>query len=66
MTDVTFEDVLKFAEQLTPEEQEELIVRLRTQPITQKRPSLQFPVDDLGTWDDTFSLRREDWYDDQR
>lgn len=63
MSDITFEEVLKFAEQLTPEEQDRLIERLR---LRRKRQPLQFPVDDLGAWSDDFSLRREDWYDDER
>jgi hypothetical protein len=67
MADITFEDVLELAEQLTPEEQAKLIERLTTKPPPTKRPPLNFPVDDLGAWKDSFSLRREDWYgDDER
>lgn len=64
MADITFEDVVKFAEQLTPEEQEKLIARLESQRVRGKRPSLNFPVDDLGAWPEGLSLRREDWYGD--
>jgi hypothetical protein len=30
-----------------------------------KRPPLNFPIDDLGPWPEDWSLKREDWYDDE-
>jgi len=30
----------------------------------QKRPPLNFPVDNYGSWPENLSLRREDMYDD--
>ncbi|MBI1258826.1 MAG: hypothetical protein GC204_15255 [Chloroflexi bacterium] len=62
MADIRFEDVLELAEQLTPEEQKQLIAVLQTKPASHKRPPLNFPVDDLGAWTKGLSLRREDWY----
>lgn len=67
MADITFEDVLELAEQLTPEEQAKLIEYLTAKPVPMKRPPLNFPVDHLVPLKDSFSLRREDWYgDDER
>lgn len=67
MTDITFEDVLELAEQLTPEEQDKLIAELSAKRPARIRPPLNFPVDDLGPWPEGLSLRREDWYgDDER
>jgi len=65
MTNITFEDVLELAEQLTLEEQEKLIKSLESRRVRGKRPPLHFPVDDLGAWPEGLSLRREDWYGDE-
>ncbi|MBW4627983.1 MAG: hypothetical protein KME49_21345 [Brasilonema octagenarum HA4186-MV1] len=32
--------------------------------IKEKRPPLNFPVDNYGSWPENLSLRREDMYDD--
>jgi len=64
MADITFEEVLKFVEALSPAEQDELIEHLRAKRTSPKRPPLNFPVDDLGEWTEGISLRREDWYGD--
>lgn len=66
MADITFEDVLELAEQLSPEEQARLIEELQLKHQHPKRPPLRFPVDDLGPWPEAFSFRREDWYGDER
>lgn len=67
MADITFEDILKFAEQLSPVERARLIAELQAKRPSGKRPALIFPVDDLGAWPEGLSLRREDWYgDDER
>lgn len=34
------------------------------QQTKQKRPPLNFPVDNYGPWPENISLRREDMYDD--
>lgn len=64
MADITFEDVLELAEQLTPEEQDKLIAELSAKRPSRTRPPLNFPVDDLGPWLEGLSLHREDWYGD--
>ena len=64
MDKITLEAVLELAEQLPPEEQDELVERLRSKK-TVKRPSLSLPVIDVGPWPEQQSLRREDWYDDE-
>jgi hypothetical protein len=68
MADITLEDVLELAEQLTPDEQARLIEVLQAKhPRKGKRPPLNFPVDDVGPWPESLSLRREDMYgDDER
>ena len=62
MNKITLEEVWELAEQLPQEDREELVKRLRIQ----KRPPLNLPVIDVGPWPDELSLRREDWYDDER
>jgi hypothetical protein len=67
MADITFEDVLELAEQLSPEEQARLIDELQAKRPARQRPPLNFPVDDVGEWPEGLSLRREEWYgDDER
>jgi hypothetical protein len=65
MAGIRFEDVLELAEQLTPEEQKQLIEALQTKSAPRKRPPLNFPVDDLGAWPESLSLRREERYIDE-
>jgi hypothetical protein len=62
MRDITLDEVLKLAEQLTAQEQAKLIERLQEKQET--HPPFNFPVIDLGPWPENVSLRREDWYDD--
>ncbi len=64
MDKITLEAVLELAEQLPPEEQDELVERLRSKK-TVKRPPLSLPIIDVGPWPEQQSLRREDWYDDE-
>ena len=66
MTDMTFEDVVRAAEQLSDEERIALIERLQNSLKKRPgiRPALNFPVDDLGPWPEGLSLRREDMYGD--
>lgn len=66
MADITFEDVLELAEQLSQEEQARLIEELQLKRQNPKRQPLRFPVDNLGPWPEGFSLRRKDWYGDER
>ncbi len=33
--------------------------------LAPKRPPLNFPTDNLGPWPEDWSLKREDWYDDE-
>ncbi len=67
MTDMTFEDVAKAAEQLSEEDRSALIERLQTglKKRSGKRPPLNFPVDDLGPWPEGFMVRREEIYGDE-
>ncbi len=48
----------------------QVVLVIEEQPTSataaQKRPPLNFPVDDWGPWSATLSLRREDMYDDDR
>jgi predicted RNase H-like HicB family nuclease len=64
----TVDQILRAAEQLTPEEQQELIERL--QAIRHKQPCSildVLPLDNVGPWPEDLSLRREDMYgDDER
>jgi hypothetical protein len=72
MADVTFEEVLHLAEQLKPEEQAALVEHLqeltRTRQLSaeEKRTLFESIVVDIGPWPQDWSLRREDWYDDER
>jgi len=42
-----------------------LVLEETIKESTAKRLPLNFPIDDLGPWPDDWSLRREDWYDDE-
>jgi hypothetical protein len=65
MTDATFEEVIKLAEQLTPEEQEALIEHLRaSKQRAKQRPSATLTVFEVGVWPQGMTLRREDEYGD--
>jgi hypothetical protein len=71
MTDVTFEEVLHLAEQLTPADQQALIERLRQHQERDREHTFQqtfgLLVFDPGPWPDHLTLRREDEYgDDER
>ncbi len=76
MADVTFDEVLHLAEQLTPEEQKALIAYLVTEvqhreagrtASTQDDFNRTFDllVFDTGPWPTGLSLRREDEYGDE-
>ncbi len=45
--------------------QHRVVVVIEEQPISEKRPPLDFPVVDVGPWPENLSLRREDLYDDE-
>jgi hypothetical protein len=53
-----------------PEGEHQVVIVIDEQPLTekgqikQKRPPLQFPVDNYGVWPENLSLRREDMYGD--
>ncbi|NLF76400.1 MAG: hypothetical protein GX573_11930 [Chloroflexi bacterium] len=72
MTGVTYEEVVRLAEQLGPLEQEALIEHLqkiaqhRQLTIEEREALLEAAVVDLGPVSPDFSFRREDWYDDER
>jgi hypothetical protein len=59
---VTLEAVLELAEQLPPEEQDELVKRLRSHQRN-LRPPLNLPLIDVGPWPDEATLQRDSWYD---
>lgn len=70
MTQATFDEVRRLAEQLSPEEQkaladylEERTSRSNLSP-DDKKALWQSIVVDIGSWPEDWSLRREDWYDD--
>ena len=75
MADMTFDEVLHLAEQLTPEEQKALIVRLEAE-VRQREAELNIStqedfnrtfdllVFDAGPWPAELTLRREDEYGD--
>ncbi len=72
MPGVTYEEVVRLAEQLGPLEQEALIEHLqkiaqhRQLTIEEREALLEAAVVDLGPVSPDFSFRREDWYDDER
>jgi len=73
MAGVTYEDVVRLAEQLTPSEQDALLEHLqkiaqqRQLTIEERKALLEAAVVDLGPVAPDFSFRREDWYgDDER
>lgn len=72
MTGVTYEEVVRLAEQLGPLEQKALIEHLqkiaqhRQLTIEEREALLEAAVVDLGPVSPDFSFRREDWYDDER
>ena len=45
-------------------EHEVVLQFIEEAPVELERPSLDFPVDDVGPWPEGLSLRREDMYDD--
>ncbi len=69
MADVTYDDVVRLAEQLTPVEQRALIAHLqqvaRQRELSFKEWKILFEamIDHTPVVGD-FSPRREDWYDD--
>lgn len=65
MSTTLFDQVLRAAQRLTPQEQQELIERLWE--IDHKRPRSildVLPLDNVGSWPEDLSLRREDMYGD--
>lgn len=72
MTGVSYEEVVRLAEQLGPLEQEALIEHLqkiaqqRQLTIKERKALFESLITDLGSVSSNFSDRREDWYDDQR
>ena len=66
MAEITLEQVYREACQLPPEEQEELIERLKAvrQAHAVLDPRLDLLVFDVGPWPDGLTLRREDEYGD--
>ncbi|MBN2303939.1 MAG: hypothetical protein JXQ72_05655 [Anaerolineae bacterium] len=70
MVGVTYEEVVRLAEQLAPPEQKALIEHLqliaqRRQLTIQERKALfETLITDLGPVSPDFSDRRVDWYDD--
>jgi len=69
MADITYEDVLKMAERLTPEEQTMLVVHLlevaKERDLTKEEREALFKaiMIDIPILNEP-SPRREDWYDD--
>lgn len=48
-----------------PEGEYRVVVVIDEQPVKkEKRPPLDFPVDNWGPWPENLSLRREDMYDE--
>jgi len=72
MPDVKFEEVARLAEQLKPDEQQALVehlqnlARSRQLSAQEKRALFETLIVDLGPWPEGWSLRRKDWYDDER
>lgn len=66
MAAITFEDVVKLAEQLSPEERQALIEHLQMSGKRRaKRPSEVLQVFEVNAWGDAWTLRREDEYGDE-
>jgi len=66
---MTVEQIVRAVEQLSPEEREALIERLRATQLAKAHvhPELDLLVFDVGPWPDGLTLRREDEYgDDER
>lgn len=67
MAEVRFEEVVRQAEQLTPEEQDELIRWLEALRAPRQRPSKTLRVFHVDHFPEHLTLRREDEYgDDER
>lgn len=70
MAQIIYTEVVRLAEQLTPEEQDALAMHLqeiaqRRQLTKDERKALfESMIVDLGTVSSDFSFRREDWYGD--
>ena len=64
MSDINFDDVVKLADQLSPEEQQALLEHLQAKRKLPRRPPLDLLVFDVGPWPEGMTLRREDEYDD--
>lgn len=64
MADVTFDEVVRLAEKLPPEQQKALADYLQARQDAPKRPPLNLLVFDVGEWPEGMTLRREDEYDD--
>jgi len=62
--DATLEQVWESVQQLTPQEQEELLRRLQatTQPAAHSVVDV-IPILDLGPWPENLSLKRKDLYE---
>ena len=68
MAEMTLDQILQAASKLPPDEQQELIRRLRTARARQKaeKGSIEdIPVLDLGPWPEDWPPRREELYDDE-
>lgn len=73
MTDMTYQEIVRLAEELTAEEQETLAAHLQTLARQRRLDQderlalFQSMIVDLGPVSPDFSFRREDWYgDDER
>jgi hypothetical protein len=73
MAEVTYEEVVRLAEQLTAVEQEALLEHLqkiaqhRQLTVEERKALFESLVTDLGPVSPDYSDRREDWYgDDER
>ena len=70
MAGVTYEEVVRLAEQLTAVEQDALLEHLqkiaqhRQLTIEERKALFESLVTDLGPVSPDYSDRREDWYDD--
>jgi hypothetical protein len=72
MAGVSYEEVVRLAEQLTAVEQDALLEHLqkiaqhRQLTVEERKALLEAAVVDLGPVSPDFSFRREDWYGDER
>jgi hypothetical protein len=66
MTYPTVETIVRLAEQLSEEEQAELVRRLEALLPPHQRPSQTLRVFHVDAWPQGMTLRREDEYDGQR